>query len=165
MLGDVNTMSIKTRISPSKGVQEIKGSTGLEIQTHIDVVADVSNVGISPFALKTTTVGTAFTVTVPGFYYVSGSTQCTGTLPRAHTVPGAEIVLMLLNGEPMMLTGTVSANNAPYVFSTTGMISASIVGVECGNKLVVASSGSVGVRSDGRHWIPTMSSGTLTIAA
>ena len=152
-------MAIKTRINRSKGVEQVDGASGLDVESNSN------NVGFSPFALPTTAVGTAFTVTTPGYYQVSGSTFATGTIPAADSMPGANLLFLMTNGNTLFLTGSRrSANNVDGVFVASGLTSSSF-NRNSGDGLRVGASGSVMLCSDGRYWIPVVSSGSLTLVA
>ncbi len=150
-------MAIKTRINRSKGLEQIDGASGFEVESNSN------NNGFSPFALPTTVVGETFAVSTPGYYQVSGSTLATGTIPAPDSMPGANMLFMITNGNTVLLTGSArSANNVAGVFAASGLASSSFSRSN-GDGLRVGASGSVLLCSDGRYWIPVISSGSLTL--
>ena len=165
-------MSIKTLIN-NNGIEEIDGSTGLVVS------AMSSNVGISPYRLdggtnKSSPAGTAFSVDLPGFYWVSGSTTCTGTIASAAAYPGG----MLGFGASNVLYSFMLTGSSPRPTGSSGIFIKNGVGIgsvtgsnvqgggNCiGDKLTVPPGGSVMLISDGLHWVPMASSGSLMIEA
>lgn len=143
----------------------------------ISLDRDPSNVGISPYGLQVAAadptapvafnVTQSFSVAQPGFYYVSGSTQCTGTIPSAGAFPGGHLYFTLTNAQPMQLTGsavlstTVFAVNA---LAATGSAGQLVLLTQRGNKLTLDSNGSVALQSDGFRWIPYACSGSLSMS-
>jgi hypothetical protein len=162
-------MSIGTRIGRN-GINAIDGASGCQISAHSN------NAGFGPYKLESsgsTTVGGAFTLDGPGFYWVSGSTTTTGTLPAPATHPGAFIMLREVSGSSFMLTGSArSAAAGVFCRNGTGIgsVSGSVGtiaggGLTVGDKLTVPGVGSVCLWADGAFWVPQASSGSLQIAA
>lgn len=144
------------------GVLTTTGGQGLVLG------ADINNVGMAPHALVASgtvphNAAPTFTIPMPGFYFVSGSTSCTGTMPSAAQFPGSQVFVTLANNNACQLSG--SALGGSTVFTWSGAAATgSVVGAQRGNLLTLDSAGSVGLQSDGMRWIPFVSSGSLRIA-
>jgi hypothetical protein len=158
-------MTIKTVVDSQHGVVQQTDAVG-----GMTVARNSQNSGFSPYVPPGGTVtggtapyGLAFTVDQPGFYLVSGSMQCTGTLPDAQTNPGTMVFVTTNNIQPIMLTG--SARPGPGgAFSQSGLGTANLNGGTArGDKLDVDAGGSVALFSDGWYWIPLCASGTVKI--
>lgn len=165
-------MSVGTRVTPAVGVLSTNNTSGLQVD------ADSSNTGFTPYRIDGATstaapLSAAFTVTSPGFYWVSGSLTCTGTIPTASDHPGALLSFgaqILIGNAQFMLTGTARSSGTTAVFVKNGAGIGSVAtviggGVAAGDKLTVPNSGSVALLSDGRYWVPIASSGSLQIQA
>ena len=169
-------MSIGTRIGRN-GLTQIDGASGCQIHGHSN------NTGFMPARLEnsgSTQNGSSFTVSQPGFYWVSGSTTTTGTLPAPGAFPGASVMLREVNNAfSFMLTGS-ARTAAAAVFCRNGVGVGSISGstqgggtissgfgasLAAGDKLTVPRGGSVHLWSDGALWVPQASSGSLQIEA
>lgn len=169
-------MSIGTRIGRN-GLLQIDGASGCQISAHSN------DSGFSPSRLSTsgsTQNGSAFTVSQPGFYFVSGSTTTTGTLPAPGTFPGANMMFREVNnGFSFMLTGS-ARTAAAALFCRNGAGLGSVSGstqgggtissgfgasLAAGDKLTVPRGGSVNLWSDGALWVVQASSGSLQIEA
>lgn len=169
-------MSIGTRIGRN-GLQQIDGASGCQIRAHSN------DSGFSPSRLSTsgsTQNGSAFTVSQPGFYFVSGSTTTTGTLPAPGAFPGANVMFREVNnGFSFMLTGS-ARTAAAALFCRNGAGLGSVSGstqgggaissgfgasLAAGDKLTVPRGGSVNLWSDGALWVIQASSGSLQIEA
>lgn len=127
--------------------------------------------GVNPFALYPfTPVGNGFTASVPGFYFVSGSTFCTGTIPAASSQPGAVYMFMLTNAQPMRLTCSLRSPGSQANFAHNdayGLLSSSAGGTTPTARddgLNLVQSGSVSVQSNGQVWQPLLASGSITLA-
>ena len=161
-------MSTGVRIT-SNGIEQIDGASGCQISNHSN------NKGFAPFPCgpisgsTVTPVGLAFTISFPGFLWVSGSQQCSGTIPAPSLHPGAHIMLACVNdNDGFMLTGSARSVLTIPVFAKNGVgigsVSTSLGGgVAAGDKLTVPAAGSVALFSDGLRWIPFASSGSLQI--
>jgi hypothetical protein len=164
-------MSTGIRITNRNGIEEIDGATGFQVDPH------ANHAGMAPFRLGPTStsnpVGTAFTVSTPGFTWVSGSMQCTGTIPAPGSFPGAMLVFGSTNvaGAGFFLTGSArTATDAVFIKNGIGIGSvsgATVVGggTHSGDGLTVPGGGSVSLISDGFYWIPMTSSGSLVLKA
>lgn len=160
-------MGIRTTVN-SNGIVETSSTTsGLVVGNMSD------NAGVLPFKCPvndtSSVLSGAFTLSQAGFYFVSGSNTCTGTLPTASQFPMAMIGFALVGTNTALLTGTrVPPATAIFCKDGTGIgsVSASVVGggTAAGDTLTIPTSGSVTLISDGRFWIPMASSGSLTIA-
>ena len=155
-------MPIKTRIDRN-GLKQIGNDTGFELKPM------ATSVGVFPFQQYTQNVGTAFTASTPGFYFVSGSTQCTGTLPSASSQPGSMFMFTLTNNMPMRLTCSVRSLSYVPNFARND-ISASAGGPgqlvsDRNDGLALSASGSVMVQSNGFVWQPVVASGSVTLVA
>jgi hypothetical protein len=176
-------MGIGTRIG-TNGVNQIDGSSGCQVASHSN------NFGFAPFKMETSgtvatgqsQVGTAFTLTSPGFYWVSGSTAATGTLPAPGSFPGAHFMLkecnnafsFVLTGSARTESGAVFTRNGAGLGSVSGstvsggaLIVSSGFGASLarGDKLTVPRGGSVCLWSDGGTYVVQASSGSLQIEA
>lgn len=135
-----------------------------------------TNVGFSPYGLQQAAADVAnpvavnatpaFVMAAPGMYFVSGSTQCTGTLPSAGAFPGGQYFVTLVNTQPMQLTG--SATSGTTVFCVSGLAATGSAGgpavTQRGDKLTLVANGSVSLQSDGLRWIPYACSGSLSMS-
>jgi len=113
-------------------------------------------------------------LTTPGYYtYQSANVQA--LMPSASLLPGAMFVfgpyvpvrLGSLGGTNIILTGSsVQMSSGPNGTSFCQQSSGSSggTGTKVGNNLTTATSGSVGLMSDGVMWNVLFSSGSLTIA-
>lgn len=156
----------KTKID-SRGVVT-QGGRGVEIG------GDSANIGFHPFALRkgSTTAQTAENTTTSfsfdgvGLHYVSGSTQCTASVPDPGLYPGSFLMTILTNVQPAMLSG--SATISTKVFCMSGLASTGSAGsaavTQRGNTLTLTSGGGVTLFSDGYSWYPFVSSGSITLA-
>lgn len=147
-------MATRTKIT-SKGIEQKPGN-GFDVADHDE------NVGFAPFKLKTTTTGSVYDATRPGFYYVSGSTLCTGSVANPSDVPGAHLHICMTNANSTLLTGSARASGTTGVFlSNTHDVSGSIT---VSDKLTIPGFGSVSLVSSGRYWQPYCASGSLVFA-
>lgn len=176
-------MSTGTRINDSQGIVQRANSNSCNVDNQLNanngvvVEQNSNNQGVSPYKIDkgaslTSPLTTAFSVTHPGFYWVSGTTTTTtGTLPVASDHPGATFAFnTVATGKAnFTLTGSSRSTGASTVFcrngAGAGAVSGSVVGggSASGDALTVPASGSVVLVSDGLYWIPTASSGTLNI--
>lgn len=156
-------MPIKTRIDRN-GLKQILNDQGFELKPM------ATTIGVYPFQQYTQTVGNAFTASVPGFYFVSGSTQCTGTIPTAASLPGAMYQFTLTNSQPMRLTCSLRAGGAPanFAHNDAGALVTASFGASAPSArddgLGLIQSGSVCIQSNGILWVTVTASGTLTFA-
>lgn len=156
-------MGIKVTLRDS-GVFEQSGE-GVEITPHL------SSSGFLPMRVdgnaSTSSPLTAFTASVPGFYWVSGSTATTGTMGLASAQPGSQYIFASIDGgrDAFLLTGSRGTNEAA-VFYTTSTSSGSItVPGSKADGVTIARSGSVCLQSDGRVWMIAWASGSFTLRA
>lgn len=163
------SMGVRTTVNSNGIVEESATTSGL-------VVGNMAgSTGVLPFKCPvndtSSVLGGAFTLSQAGFYFVSGSTTTTGTLPVASQYPMAMIGIALVGTNTCLLTGTSRVLPATAVFCKDGVgvgsVSANVVGggVAAGDSITIPASGSVSLISDGRFWIPFSSSGSLTINA
>lgn len=169
-------MGIGTRIGRN-GVHQIDGAAGCQINGHSN------NMGFLPARLESSGSadagqiqnGGAFTVTQPGFYWVSGSTASTGTLPAPGAFPGGHFMFkecnnvfsFMLTGSARTEAGAVFSQNGAGIGSVTSSIVTSGFGVSLarGDKLTVPRGGSTLLWSDGGTYIVQACSGSLQIEA
>jgi len=169
-------MSIGVRIGRN-GINEIDGASGCQIGGHSN------NSGFSPSRLETSgsvsggqsQSGGTFTVSQPGFYWVSGSTTTTGTLPAPGSFPGGEFMFKECNnGFSFMITGSartesaaIFTRNGAGIGSVSGSVVSSGFGASLarGDKVTVPRGGSVRLWSDGSIYVIQASSGSLQIEA
>lgn len=165
-------MTIKTRVTAGQGLLESANDSGISLEPN------ASNHGFLPFSTDegqstAAPANGAFTVSSPGFYWVSGSTTTTGTLPSPSANAGSHFMFTnIVTGGGFRLTGSRASAGVP-VFSANGIVSSS--GQSGGNApalstlandaLTVATSGSVCLYCDGLRYIPFASSGSLVISA
>lgn len=158
-------MGIKTIIDQS-GVTS-KSGHGTQISAD-----PTGNSGFLPFAmgrsgsLGSTALGGTFTLTGPGFYQVSGSTACTGTVPDPALFPGAMLFVAVVNPQPCQLSGSTSTSAKVFGFSglaATGSLGAANV-TQRGNIATLTSNGTVGFWSDGNLWLAFVSSGSIALS-
>lgn len=136
----------------------------------ISLGADANTVGVSPYGLVVTgssayNAAPAFVIPMPGFYFVSGSTTCTGTIPNAAAFPGGQVFVTMANPNACQLSGSAIVGGTAFAYSgmaATGSLSGSNP-TQRGNLLTLDSAGSVALQSDGLRWIPFASSGSLRI--
>lgn len=87
-------MSTRTRITSNGIVEESSSSDGLVISNM------AGSAGVLPFKCPvndtSSVLGGAFTISQGGFYFVSGSTTTTGTLPYASQYPMTMIGVALV---------------------------------------------------------------------
>jgi len=118
---------------------------------------------MSPYMYTQTMTGSNFAVfPAPGYFQVpvsgaSGQGAFTGSLPLAATWPGGQLLVTDTNGYfPYLITGSIammsSSNAAGQLKSVNG------------TKLTALPGSSVGFWSDGKGWLVTAMSGTLTLA-
>lgn len=160
-------MAVKTTIDSVHGLVQLRDNVG-----GTTIEGSNGNHGFSPFEMPganldpatATALGLTFTVASPGYYLVSGSTQCTGTLPGPSTMPSTMIGVTAQNLQPIMLTGSVR-NGPGGVFTLNGIASGSLEagGLVRGDKMNIDAGGSVLLYSDGFYWVPMCSSGTLKL--
>lgn len=142
----------------------------------ITVDRDKDNLGFGPFGLVSGSTdpasystgynsATSFAFDGPGFYFVSGSTTCTGTVPNPAAFPGAQLHVSLLNAAAIQLSGSATAKTKVFSWSgmaATGSLSGSNP-TQYGNTLTLATQGSVSLQSNGFYWQPFVSSGSLVM--
>lgn len=172
-------MSIGTRIGRN-GVQEIDGASGCQVSAHSN------NSGFAPYKVESSgsvVLGGSFTVSAPGFYWISGSATTTGTLPAPASHPGGMFMFREVSGSTaaaaFLLTGS-ARSAAAGVFCANGAGAGSVSGstfggttiasgfgasLRVGDKLTVPGIGSVCLWSDGAFYVPMAASGSLQIQA
>ena len=155
-------------------MSKIAGRLSVIKNGAISVDNDSDNIGFGPFGLVSgstapatyglaTNTSPTYALSGPGFYFISGSTQSTGTVPNPAMFPGAQLHVTMLNANGSMLSGSATAKTT--VFSWSGMAhTGSVSGsnpTQFGNTLNVFPGGSVSLQSNGFYWQPYVSSGSL----
>lgn len=115
-----------------------------------------------PLGLQTTVLPTgASTVSSPGFYYISGSTSTTASIPAAGSSPGARMIFTEAAGSNFCLTGSSWASGkAIFVLPSF----ASGTAAKHGTRLNSGNGASVALESDGFYWLVLGGTGSLTLA-
>ena len=162
-------MSIKVTID-DRGIVQSKTTTSVK-----------SVQGASPGGLIATTLSAsivALDARQPGFYYVDNVSTC--SIGAAASYPGAEYIFSAVTGASTSkcnLTGSAYASTPAVVFAAPPYMSGTLMGggvpipflasgsATVGACLKIDSNGSVFLRSDGRRWVITGCSGSVTLAA